>query len=208
MELSESLAKAITNVTSENPQKVIAICGAADLGKTYLSKQLMADFLASGISSAHLTMDSYLIPRAKRIEMEISGYDIGAYDLSSLQNDLVGFLKGKPIEFNEYDHALGAASGLRNTVDACSYLLLDGLHSIHESLSGLVDYSIFIYTTDKQLNEIRHQADVVKRKQSVAFSRNHLESEFNAYKKHVEPYKNKADSLLELLEKWQYVVRQ
>ncbi len=205
MKLSEKLVEVITNLKSANEQKIIAICGGADLGKTHLSNKLLAELANRNLSAAHLTMDSYLIPREKRKALGISGYQLDAYDIDSLKCDLDRFLNGQPFDFNEYDHERGVANGSKNTIGPCSYLLLDGLHSMSETLWELIDYSIFIYTNDKQLNEIRHQADITKRKQSVEFSLDHLELELQRYKMNVEPYKHKADTVLELVNKWQYV---
>ena len=206
MDPTEKLVKVITNLESDNAHKIIAICGAADLGKTHLAQMLLTEFNKHKISAAHLTMDSYLVPREKRISLGISGYELEAYDIESLKNDLSAYKEnGQSIEFNEYDHMLGIANGPRKTISACSHLLLDGLHSMCDPVWELIDYSIFIYTTDQQLNEIRHRADIAKRKQSKQFSLDHLELELEKYRRNVEPYKQRAYTVLKLDRKWQYV---
>lgn len=205
MELSERLVQVVANISSGATKRIVAVCGAADLGKSYLSKQLAIGLSECGLAADHLTMDSFLIPRVKRAELGISGYDINAYDISSLRHGLEDFLNGKPFDFREYDHSVGAANGPKNTVSEATCLILDGLHSMHYSLMGLIDYSIFIYADDSRLNQIRHQADIEKRKQSVEFSLSQLEWELKSYKDHVEPYKYHANKLLELSNKWQYI---
>lgn len=207
MDINKNLTALILGIPSKTKRKIIAVCGAADLGKSYLSKQLATELTMRGLSAAHLEIDSYLIPRAKRLEIGISGYDINAYDLQALRNHLLAFLKGASFEFNEYDHSSGIANGSLVKVCESDYLILDGLHSMHSSFNDLIYYSIFIYTSDQLLKEIRHQADITKRKQSVKQSLAHLEIEFNLYKKHVEPNKYKADKLIELSKKWLYIER-
>lgn len=205
MEISEKLVKVISNIESTGAPKIISICGAADLGKSYLSAKIQDCLKERGLSSAHLTMDSYLIPRSKRIELGVSGYEIAAYGIDLLKQDLELFLQGKTIEFSEYDHELGVANGPKHHINTCSYLILDGLHSMNGSLREFIDYSIFIYATDSLLNDIRHQADILKRRQSVEFSLRNLELEHEKYKVNIEPYKYEADMVIELVKKWQYV---
>lgn len=207
MKLSGSLADAIVELGNKKSKSVIAICGAADLGKSFLARSLIDELELRGVSSAHLTMDSYLMPRERRIEAGISGYDAAAYDLATLNSDLQAFINFKAFGFQEYNHKLGCVNGPGKVISDTDYLLLDGLHAMHHSFKSLLDYSVFIYTSDKQLRDIRHQADLVKRNQTVDFSLAQLEFEFQSYKSNVEPYKACANKRIELLSKWNYVER-
>ena len=47
---------------------IVSICGAADLGKSYLSNQLIKSLGQQKIITNHLTLDSYLMDRAIRKE--------------------------------------------------------------------------------------------------------------------------------------------
>lgn len=203
MELSEELSKIIVSI-EENRPLIVAICGAADLGKTHLAINLVNSLKNLGTSANHISLDSYLVARSKRIEFGLSGYEVESYDLPAIEKDLVGFVRGLPIEFCEYNHSKGVAEGRKNTIQPCSVLIVDGLHSMHKTFEPLISYSIFVCTDDHQLKHIRHRADITKRMQTIEFSKSNLDSEFEKYKIHVAPYKNKAKIVLTLNKKWQY----
>jgi len=76
---------------------IVSICGAADLGKSYLSTQLMKSWVLQKINTNHLTLDSYLMDRAMRIEKGLSGYDIEAYSLMKAKKDLIKLKKRESI---------------------------------------------------------------------------------------------------------------
>ncbi len=204
MELSEELTNIIIGRMFEKKPLVVAICGAADLGKTHLATNLVNSLNKIDVPANHITLDSYLMARNKRIEFGVSGYEVDAYDLAAIENDLLGFIQGYPIEFNAYNHSKGIAEGVKNTILPCSVLIVDGLHAMHERFESLISFSIFVCTNDYQLQNIRHHADITKRKQTIEFSKSNLISELEKYKMNVAPYKNKANVVLTLIKKWEY----
>ena len=204
MELIEELSKIVARLKFEKECLVVAICGAADLGKTHLAINLVNTLKKHDISANHITLDSYLIARKKRIELELSGYEAEAYDLTTIENDLCKLIKGLPIELCTYDHSKGITKGPKKTILPCSVLIADGLHAMHERFESLISYSIFVCTNDEQLQKIRHRADITKRKQTIAFSKLNLASELEKYRTHVAPYKKRANVVLTLMKDWQY----
>ena len=68
----------------------------------------------------------------------------------------------------------------------------------------MIGYSIFVYASDELHLQLRHRADINKRKQSVGFSNLNLSKELSAYKLYVEPYLKSADVVYEVNEQWQY----
>ena len=207
MELIEELSKIIAGFGIENKRFIVAICGAADLGKTHLATHLVNSLMKLGISANHITLDSYLMPRIKRIESGVSGYEVEAYDLAAIENDLYKFVQGFPIELGAYDHLKGIAEEPNKTILPCSVLFVDGLHAMHERFESLISYSIFVCTNDDQLQDIRHRADIIKRKQTSAFSKLNLASELQKYKMHVAPYKDRANVVLTLIKEWHYSLK-
>jgi uridine kinase len=183
---------------------IVAVCGAADLGKTYLSAQLVEVLSQMELTAGLLTLDSYMMNRTDRIKEGISGYQPKAYDLLAVKKDLIKFKNAEPIDFFPYDHCIGQQVFQKETLVSCDILLLDGLHSMNDELASLIDFSIFLCTDDAQLKEIRHKADIKKRKQSIKFSNENAAVEFENYKHFVEPYKNLADVVLLLKEQWKY----
>jgi uridine kinase len=203
------LARVISAQISEHDGSpiLVAICGAADLGKTHLSMQLVNELVKTGISAGHLTLDSYLMDRTHRTALGISGYQPEAYDLPMIKSDLLVFLSGSSIEYFPYDHAKGKVLSLAVTISSCQVLFVDGLHSLHENLKPHINYSVFICTNDDLLLKIRHRADIEKRRQSIEFSKLNLNKEISAYKLYVEPYMCSADVVYELKEQWQYELK-
>ena len=185
---------------------VVAVCGAADLGKSYLSQKILDELLMRGVSVGLLTLDSYLVERAERVRRGLSGYQIESYNQAGLIDALNSFKDQKSIDYFPYDHTMGKACGDQVTIAPCSVLIVDGLHSLHENVYGLIDFSIFIYTDDESLKKIRFDADLTKRGLTVEQANSHSESEFLLYKSMIDPYKSKADLRLYLVEKWRYLL--
>ena len=206
MEILEEIANTIASLKRKDGRVLVAICGAADLGKTHLSMQLAFKLKQKGIEANHLTLDSYLMKRTDRINRGISGYQPGSHDLPLVKNDLKRFKKGQSIEYYPYEHSKGKKAASKDVIAPSPILIVDGLHSMNEQLTPYLDFSVFICTGDDQLKQIRHQADITKRHQTIEFSRAHADSEFEKYKQFVEPYKKQANVILFLKEKWNYIL--
>ena len=206
MEILREVANTIASLKRNDGRVLVAVCGAADLGKTYLSIQLVFKLKQKGIEANHLTLDSYLMERTDRISRGISGYHPGAHDLPLVKNDLKRYKKGHSIEYYPYEHSTGEKAASKEVILPCPILIVDGLHSMNEQLTPYLDFSIFICTGDDQLKQMRHQADITKRHQTIEFSKAHADSEFEKYKQFVEPYKKQANIVLFLKEKWNYIL--
>ena len=200
------IADLIIEKIDPNSIGIIAICGAADIGKSYISEELTQTLNSKGVITNHLTLDSFLMSRTERIKNEISGYDTEAYDFDSIVQLLKDFKSGKSISFFSYDHATGEKTKKYKKISPCKILIIDGLHSMHEKLKRFCELSIFVYTDDAQLRKIRIDADIAKRNQTPEVSIKLAPVEFKKYKRKVEPYKAQADLLLLLQRKWEYVV--
>ncbi len=206
MELVEQISRKIVSIQSDQEPMVVAVCGAADLGKSYLSAQITQQLNLIGSSASHLTLDSFLMDRSERIKNGLSGYQSAAHDLSSAMKALDSFKNGQDISYFPYDHQSGKNDLKEVYIAPCCILVLDGLHSMHEMLIPYINFSVFVYTEDDLLRSIRLEADIAKRKQSAEFSRSNEVAEFNYYKREVEPYKKQADCLLYLKKKWKYSI--
>ncbi|NRB39341.1 MAG: hypothetical protein HRU20_12875 [Pseudomonadales bacterium] len=202
--MKNHLSQKIADLHPENKPIIIAICGAADLGKSYLCQELLIQLKKQGINASHLTLDSYLLDRDERQRLALSGYQFSAYDEAAITSSLSQFIQHKPITFTPYDHASGKKSIELETLPDSSVLLLDGLHAMHHNFSALITLSIFIFTDDKQLKNLRLKADLKKRGLTLAQANKQSQSEFEHYKSNVEGYKNKADIQLRLDIPWLY----
>lgn len=185
---------------------VVAVCGAADLGKSYMSQNLVNFLSHQGISATHLPLDAFLMDRTVRIDKGMSGYDLEAYDIETIGIMINDFHKGKTISYYPYQHESGNRSKSQIILDNSMILILDGLHSMSVPLRSFVNLGVFIYTEDNNLRKIRRAADILKRKQLSDLSDRLEPIEFQKYKTNVEPYRVYADLLVRLKEKWSYVV--
>jgi uridine kinase len=202
--IEEKLSKEIIANRNAHGMTIVSICGAADLGKSYLSKKIAELLTKQNISTNHLTMDSYLISRDIKKKKGLSGYDIEAYNQKKVLKDLIDLKNGAAIDFRPYNHIEGKTSPNSYKMRASDILIFDGLHAMHGSLLPYIDMTVYVYTKDDLLMETRSEADLLKRKYTTDFSKSISESEFNLYKSNIEPYKESADYVLFLKERWDY----
>lgn len=204
MLIEDQLSDEIVSSHRLNKRTVVSICGAADLGKSHLSKKIAETLTKQNLSCNHLTLDSYLMDRKIRNEKGLSGYSIKAYDKNEALNNLVDLKNGQSIEFRPYNHEEGKKEYDSVELKSADVLIFDGLHSMHSSFLPYIDISIFVYTKDGFLKMIRRDADLIKRNYTLKYSEKISESEFNLYKANVEAYKEKSNYLLFLESKWKY----
>ncbi len=190
MNTEDTIVNHLIPLANVNRCGAIAVCGAADLGKSYLSKSIVERLKARGVTAGHLPLDSFLMKRSERIKRGISGYQSDAYDVDSVKTMIENFCNGSQLSFAPYNHTTGETANKRITLENSSLLIVDGLHSMHPVLKPYIRFSLFIYTDDDQLRKIRKEADRVKRKQTTDISDALEPLEFERYKQLVEPYKN------------------
>lgn len=183
---------------------VVAIGGAADLGKSYLAEQLVGKCEREGVSATCLGLDSYLLPRDVRVKRELSGYDPRSHDLDNAKRDIERLLSGETIDYYEYMHDTGRRAERPISLEPASRIIVEGLHSMHPLIAPFVDFSIFIFTSDKLLCRIRGEADLRKRKLTEIEADRHERRELEHYYKYVHSYKDSCDVRLYLDRRWHY----
>lgn len=201
------LSEKIESLVEKKRQTIISICGAADLGKSYLSREVVKKLSIKGISANHLTLDSFLIERSIRLQLGISGYQIEAYEQKLALEALSQFKQGKSIYYYPYNHDAGKRGPKLEILKPSSVLIFDGVQSMHKSFLFYSDFSVFIYTEDDNLKRIRYEADLTKRNYTTDFAKDNSEPEFIQYKTEIEPYKTQADFRLYLQKKWTYFLQ-
>jgi uridine kinase len=202
--IKDKISKEILARKNSDETVVVSICGAADLGKSFLSQEISESLRKLNFKVAHLTLDSYLSDRDIRNGKGLSGYQTESYDLENALNDLIALKSGNFIDLHPYNHTIGKSSSKSSRIDKSDIVIFDGLHSMHPSFSSFLDLNIFIYTQDENLKKIRKEADLIKRNYTKEFSNRISEKEFILYKTNIEPYRNKADYLMFLESKWNY----
>ena len=206
MTIEEKIASRILEVQRTKENIIVAFCGAADLGKTYLAKRVVNLVNSHNVRSAHVGLDSFLMERSERKRRGISGYDPIAHDIQQMVRTLGDWTNGKPIKYHPYDHQLGKKRTEYARIDSCEVLLIEGLFSLHETILSFVDLSFFFYAEEEKLKQIKLEADLVKRGYSRQYSEEIYQAEFKLYKQHVEPLREKAGHRLKLHDKWKYIL--
>lgn len=204
MELENRISEMIVSRRQPGARFMVAVCGAADLGKSYLSAEIVRHLRGGGENAACLPMDAFLMDRTRRIEKGISGYSPDACDLDDVHRQVIRFQGGEDIAYFPYRHQSGEKAGEPCTICGADILIIEGLHAMHQRLMPYIGLSIFLYTADDYLRKIRHEADILKRKQTPEFSRRVELPEFQQYKQWVAPYRASADVCLCLEQRWQY----
>lgn len=206
--IEQVIVNRVLEAQKKKESNIIAFCGAADLGKSYLAKKVVQLLNDSKIKSSHLTLDSFLMDRAERKKRKISGYDIRAHNTKQILVTLKRWMQGQSIKFQSYDHQTGRKSKNYAIIKNSNVLIIEGLFSMHESFLPLVDLSFYIYTDYKKLKEIKLEADLIKRGYSLEYSKKIYDDEFELYKKNIEPFKEEADFRLFVKNKWHYILEE
>ena len=202
--VEQIIVNKILDIQKNNQSVIIAFCGAADLGKSFMANKVAQLLNEANIESNHLTLDSFLMDRAERKKNKISGYDIRAHDTKQILSTLEDWAKGQGIRFQPYDHHTGTKSNTYLSIKHSKVLLIEGLFSMYKPFLPFINLSFFFYTNDTKLREIKLAADLTKRNYTPEYSKKIYDGEFKLYKKNIEPFKEAADFKIYLKEKWHY----
>ncbi len=204
--IEQLIADKILAAYQNNHPIIVAFCGAADLGKSYLSERTAEVLIASGIPCDHLTLDSFVMDRELRHRNNLSGYDLEAHDVELIATTLANWQQGKDIRYQPYDHKTGSKKSDFKTIEQSPILIVEGLFALHPLLLPYIDLSFFIYTSPEKLKQIKLEADLWKRNYTREFAEVLYDKEFQRYQNNVEPLKTSADFRLFLKEQWVYQI--
>ncbi|MCD2260574.1 uridine kinase family protein [Psychroserpens luteolus] len=204
MTIEHTLSREIISRKKNLNTTIVAICGAADLGKSHIAQNIIRHLEHYNQSANHLTLDSYLMPREDRLKKNLSGYQIEAYNIDLALKNLITIKNKESITFHPYHHRKGENANNTITLTNSDILIFDGLHVMHPTFLPYIDMSIFISTNDDVLKQIRRDADLIKRNYTLNFSEQISDSEFNLYKSNIEPYNKLANYKIFLESKWHY----
>jgi len=143
--------------------RIVLIAGPSSSGKTTLSRRLMIQLLALGISPFPLELDNYFLDRDKTPAGEDGQPDfesIQAVDLALLAADLPQLIRGEAVQMPHYNFK----SGRREPGDVIQLkhdqpIILEGIHGMNPRLipEQLAGEAFHIYVSAlTQLNLDRH----------------------------------------------------
>lgn len=178
---------------------LVGISGGSASGKTWLLNALTSFFKTTDLSL--VSQDNYYLP-AETQKVDNNGFinfDLPeSVDLNQLEKDLSSLKSGKPIHIQEYLFQLDRAQAKTITINPAPIILVEGLFIFHhQPLFQALDLRVFVEAEEPLKYQRRLERDTKERgvnPEMVAYQwENHVNP---AYKKYLEPYKAKADLVL------------
>jgi len=163
---------------------VLAVSGAAALGKTTFCKHLAAFLNDHGIKTSHIPLDGFMLDRRTRLDQQLSGYDPQSTDIPVLIKTMKELIyNGKEVKLPLYDHQTGKHAGFK-PIAPCRVIILDGIMSLHYEIREIfTNFNIFFYADDLVMRGLRLLVDLNERGYSVFEALAHSDEEFASYNK-------------------------
>lgn len=178
---------------------LIGITGGSGSGKTTFIKQLRDGLDESQV--CYLSMDDYYVPREqqKKDKLGIHNFDRPkSIFRDEFVRDLKKLCKGKIVKRKEYVFNNELAEPRTLTFRPAPVIIVEGLFVFHyKELRKMLDLRIFLHAKDNLKVVRRIKRDRVERNyplEDVLYRYEH--HVLPAYEKYVEPYKEKADIII------------
>ena len=161
---------------------IIGITGGSGSGKTYLTNKIVDKFGDKKINI--IKMDSYYkdLAHLSMEEREVNNFDHpDAFDFELLVNHLNILFNENSVKIPIYDYKTHTRKKKLDEIKCKPIIIIEGIFSMYyEKLRNLMDYKVFIATTNKTRKERRINRDKISRDRT-------LDSILNQYEKMVEP---------------------
>ena len=178
---------------------LIGITGGSGSGKTTFIRQLREGLDESQVS--YLSMDDYYVPRE---EQKVDKFGVHNFDRpksiyrDEFVRDLKKLCKGKTVKRKEYVFNNELAEPRTLILKPAPVIIVEGLFVFHyKELRQMLDLRIFLHAKDNLKVVRRIKRDRVERNyplEDVLYRYEH--HVLPAYEKYVEPYKEKADIII------------
>ena len=183
---------------------LVAICGAADTGKSTMAKNICDELRLNNLKSDLISTDSFMIDRVERNERKISGYNF----ISLRQEELSFFINeighGGSMNYYQYDNKIGRTVNEFRVIKEIEVLIVEGIHSFNDKIRAQIDLKIFITGNNDTLRSLRYHANKTKRGFSETEATIRLDKELNEYNQFIEPQKIHSDIILNVDDKYNY----
>jgi uridine kinase len=197
--------------------RLVLIAGPSAAGKTTFSKRISIQLLAHGIRPFPLALDNYFVDREKTPKDEQGQYDfeaLEALDLELFNRHLLALMRGEPVRLPHFNFKSGQREeGEVVQLGPDHVIIIEGIHGLNPKLVLSVPrkrtFRLFISALT-QLNIDRHNRvpttdtrlvrrivrDAIYRGYSAEETLNRWESVRRGEKRHIFPYQEHADMML------------
>ena len=172
---------------------IIGITGGSGSGKTYLTKKIINKFGDEKINI--IKMDSYYkdLAHLSMQEREMNNFDHpDAFDFELLVNHLNILFKEDSVKIPVYDYKTHTRKKNTEEIKYKPIIIIEGIFSMYyKKLRELMDYKVFIATSNKTRKERRINRDKISRDRTLDSILNQYEKMVEPmYEKYIEPMKN------------------
>ncbi|MBF2709896.1 uridine kinase family protein [Flavobacterium soyangense] len=196
-------------LTIKNKRNVVfvALCGAADTGKSTLAEKICVELNNQQVRSECISTDSFLIDRKDRNIKRISGYNTDSLKCCVLLNVVEKIEQKKEVKYYPYDNKSGKnVSGYR-LINAPNVLIIEGIHSLNDIIRNKIDLKIYIDAESEVLKKLRYNANINKRGFSEKEAGKKIDNEMEEYTKYILPNKKYSDLIINSTEKYNYKIK-
>ena len=200
-----------------NEVRLVIVAGPSAAGKTTFSKRISIQLLAHGIRPYPLALDNYFVNREDTPRDEQGNFDfeaLEALDLALFNQHLVALMRGEAVQLPRFNFKTGRREeGETVQLGPDHVIIIEGIHGLNPRLVPSVPrectFRIFISALT-QLNIDRHNRvpttdtrlirrivrDATYRGYSAEETLNRWESVRRGEKRHIFPYQEHADMML------------
>jgi uridine kinase len=205
MDLPQTLASIVrASITTRTPPILVALCGWADTGKSTVASQLCDALFRLGTSSDLISTDSFMMDRAERNALGISGYDPLSIDINALESSLSKFSLREKFTHFPYDNGTGTKQVNPRVVEPCDVLVVEGIHSFHPGLAKRMNLKVFFDSDEATLRKMRYLANMQKRGMNAASAKAKIQNEWQDYCVLVRPLITSAELVVHVDERYNY----
>jgi uridine kinase len=188
---------------ADGVQWVIAVSGAAALGKTTLCEVLQGAATSCDLTATHVELDGFMMERAQRKAADLRGYDERATDWDKLRPALANLIfRGVTTWFPRYDHSTGQRIAMDEKRPS-ALVILDGITSLERTVAAAFpNISVFLRSDRQTRRRLRQSVDSERGHAGLLPADDSREEE--AYRVFIAPQERRADFVVSVLDHGRY----
>jgi uridine kinase len=205
---SEFVENLVMRIVSEPAStagaKVVAICGWAGTGKSTLAQSLCECLRSRGVSADHISTDSFLVERAVRKKIGVSGYNPVATDLVALQSAFASIINGVEFEYRPYDSKAGKQCGPKRKFGTPDVSIIEGVRAFDACILPWVSLAIALRASSDVMKSLRIAANLRKCGLDLHEATRWLDIELREFDEFIAPTFSRADIVADVDSRYSY----